>query len=565
MNKRKKDLNFIGDKNLDEPNISEEDLTVKNVNSKSEPLKVEKSISEQCSSSEPAVSDVDIDLDNSICVELSETFSSGKSGVFDKSFTPVDSEQAPTDLDFVEVDDLSSSDISDDELPAEVPTDIPPTVEVSKGIKEKGTYFVPRATSKSTLRVVGVVLGIIWICFLALVIYTSVSGKDSKKVVQDGGVINVSDSAPDKTLQENDVSGERKLLSAADIYAKSINSVVAIQTEKSVQNIFGQYSTSLSAGTGFIISDTGYVLTNNHVIDGASHISVIMNNNVVYKAHFVGGDIKNDVAILQLEVPLGTKFTPLTLGSIDGSRVGDDILVIGNPLGELTNSMTRGIISAKDRQISVDANTRMDVVQVDAPINQGNSGGPLLNYYGEVIGIVSAKYASETIEGLGFCIPIDNVKANLQTIIDSGEVINTQPYLGISVTTVTSDLSVYLNSPTGAYVAQVVYGSPAYKAGILQGDIITEYEGTRVATNEELIAIKNKSKIGDKVSLKVFRGGKYQDIIVELGETPAENVVQNAPSSSPAPNKDSDGGGEGNIPPQNNNIPDESMGNIPRW
>lgn len=554
MKNENKDLKINVDKNLDEPNISEEDLTVKNVNFKSEPVKIEKQSSEYCSSIEPEVSVVDDVIDNTICEELSETFSghSGKRPV--QSSAEVESKLVSSeDLNFVGEDDLRNIEDASPEGSASKLLDNPQTVDNS---------FVPRVKKSNTLKVVGIVLGFIWLCFLVLVIWTSVSGNDSKKVVSDGGIINVSDSGSNKdnTLKENNVSGERELLSAADIYEKSINSVVAIQTEKSVKNIFGQYSTALSAGTGFIITDTGYVLTNNHVIDGASNITVIMNNNTVYKAHFVGGDVKNDVAILALEVPLGTKFTPLTLGSIEGSRVGDDILVIGNPLGELTNSMTRGIISAKDRQISVEENIRMEVVQIDAPINQGNSGGPLLNYYGEVIGIVSAKYASDTIEGLGFCIPIDSVKLNLQTIIDSGEVINTQPYLGISVTTVTDDLSAYLNMPYGAYVAQVVYGSPAYKSGILQGDVITELEGKAVAGSETLIALKNKYKIGDKITLKVFRGGKYQDIIVELGETPANGVVPQNPNE-----QGSENGKEGNIPPANNEkAPDNSVGNIPR-
>lgn len=554
MKNENKDLKINVDKNLDEPNISEEDLTVKNVNSKSEPVKIEKQSSEYCSSIEPEVSVVDDVIDNTICEELSETFSGHSGKIPVQSSAEVESKLVSSeDLNFVGEDDLRNIEDASPEGSASKLLDNPQTVDNS---------FVPRVKKSNTLKVVGIVLGFIWLCFLVLVIWTSVSGNDSKKVVSDGGIINVSDSGSNKdnTLKENNVSGERELFSAADIYEKSINSVVAIQTEKSVKNIFGQYSTALSAGTGFIITDTGYVLTNNHVIDGASNITVIMNNNTVYKAHFVGGDVKNDVAILALEVPLGTKFTPLTLGSIEGSRVGDDILVIGNPLGELTNSMTRGIISAKDRQISVEENIRMEVIQIDAPINQGNSGGPLLNYYGEVIGIVSAKYASDTIEGLGFCIPIDSVKLNLQTIIDSGEVINTQPYLGISVTTVTDDLSTYLNMPYGAYVAQVVYGSPAYKSGILQGDVITELEGKAVAGSETLIALKNKYKIGDKITLKVFRGGKYQDIIVELGETPANGVVPQNPNEQGFEN-----GNEGNIPPANNEkAPDNSVGNIPR-
>ncbi|MDD4431660.1 MAG: trypsin-like peptidase domain-containing protein, partial [Bacteroidales bacterium] len=242
-------------------------------------------------------------------------------------------------------------------------------------------------------------------------------------------------------------------LSDAEIYAATVNSVVSINCSGAATNFFGQTVTSASSGSGFVLTNDGYIVTNAHVIEGASSVSVTLYSGESYDAAIVGSDTDYDVAVLKINAE---RLSAVTLGDSSTVNVGDSALVIGNPLGELTFSMSSGIISCANRTINV-SGTPFDMIQIDTSINSGNSGGPLLNSYGEVIGIVSAKYSSystTSIEGLGFAIPINDVFSAIQDIMENGYVTN-KAYFGISAGTVTRAIAAQYGVSQGVYVNSV--------------------------------------------------------------------------------------------------------------
>ena len=317
------------------------------------------------------------------------------------------------------------------------------------------------------------------------------------------------------------VNGENKVYSASEIYANNIDSVVAIQTEVVTTNIFGQNIAGAAAGSGFIISDNGYVLTNAHVVSDASSIKVIMSDKSEYKATLIGSEEESDIAVLRIESD--KTFKPVILGDSDKMIIGEDVVAIGNPLGELTFSITKGIVSALNRSIKVDAYTTLNMFQVDCAVNEGNSGGPVFNMYGEVIGIVSAKYASSTIEGLGFCIPINDVSNIVTDLIDYGKVTN-KAYMGISVTDIDDKMIATYKMVKGAYVAGVEEGSCAEKAGLKIGDIIVKFDDKEVKSVSELLSFKKGYRAGDSATLKIWRSGEYKDISIIFDEYDEEEV-----------------------------------------
>ena len=206
-----------------------------------------------------------------------------------------------------------------------------------------------------------------------------------------------------------------KEMSAAQIYAENIDSVVTIQTEIITQSFFQQYVGG-ATGSGFVISDDGYILTNAHVIEGANSIKVTFESGDTFSATLVGTEEDNDLAVIKIETPY--VLNPVVMGDSDEVIIGEDVFAIGNPLGELTFSITKGIVSAINREIQIDTFNSINMFQVDCAVNEGNSGGPIFNNKGQVIGIVSAKYASETIEGLGFCIPITDALTIVTDLIE---------------------------------------------------------------------------------------------------------------------------------------------------
>jgi serine protease Do len=320
------------------------------------------------------------------------------------------------------------------------------------------------------------------------------------------------------------VTGSQEL-TIPEIYAANVDSAVGITVNTLVgTNIFGQQVTSAASGSGFVLTSDGYIVTNHHVIENATSIKVSFSDGTVYDGTLVGSDADNDIAVVKIDA---TDLKPVVIGNSDTLNVGETVVAIGNPLGELTFSQTSGTVSALNRQITMSDGTVMNLLQTDCPINSGNSGGPLFNIYGEVIGIVNAKYSSSSsgtsVDNIGFAIPISNVYDMLQEIIEVGYV--SKPYLGITVRTITSDLQQY-NLPAGAGVESVVEGSCADKAGLKAGDVITAVNGQEITTKDELISSKESLRVGDTMTLTVSRNGETLTISVVLEAEPAETQTE---------------------------------------
>lgn len=281
-------------------------------------------------------------------------------------------------------------------------------------------------------------------------------------------------------------------------------------------------------GTGIIMSEDGYIITNAHVVEDATAISVVLPSNYTntdesssavdednsIKAELIGKDTQTDIAVIKIEK---TGLTAVEFGTSAEVQVGEVSIVIGNPLGlDLANSVTAGIISATDRTITIEDRT-MNLIQTDASINSGNSGGPLINAYGQVIGITSAKVASSYGEGLGFAIPIDEAIPIVKELMENGYVTG-RPTLGISGMNISDVYSQYYDVPKGFIVKVVESGSAAEQAGIQQNDIIVGIEGTLIESIEEFNAIKEKYKAGDEITVSLYRNDKIVDVQVVLGE-----------------------------------------------
>ena len=316
------------------------------------------------------------------------------------------------------------------------------------------------------------------------------------------------------TVSVKQVDGQTKM-EPAEVYASTVNSVVSINTTStSGTNIFGQAVETASAGSGFIISQDGYIVTNYHVVKGATSVKVTLYNGDTYDATVIGGDSDYDVAVIKIDA---TGLSPVTLGNSEDVNVGDTVLAIGNPLGELTFSMSQGIVSCCDRAINVDG-TPFNMIQVDASINPGNSGGPLMNLYGEVVGIVSAKYSSysnTSVEGIGFAIPISDVQTIITDIMENGQVTD-KAYMAIKAGSMTEQMAAQYNIDVtkGVFVYAVEKGGAGEKAGLQLGDVITKLNDTDITSMSDLSMAKKSYKAGDTVTLTVWRGG--QEITLSL-------------------------------------------------
>ena len=369
-----------------------------------------------------------------------------------------------------------------------------------------------------------------WVKFVALGLVCALAGAAAVPVYEmvtdsDATTLYVGDRKPTE-INVTSVNTEKEM-TTAEIYAAYVGSSVGITVDIVSTNIFGQTVTNAAAGSGFVITEDGYILTNYHVIDGASAITVAFVDGKTYPATFIGGEEANDIAVIKIEAQ---DLTPVVIGKSSDMLVGEQVTAIGNPLGELTFSETTGIISAMDRTITMSDGRQMNMIQTDCAINSGNSGGPLFNSHGEVIGIVSAKYssgsssASASVEGLGFAIPMDDVADMVNELITTGYV--SKPLLGISVDDVPESVQAY-GVPEGAAVIVVTPDLPGEKAGLKAGDIITKIGDTEVTTANELIAAKNEYAVGDTVELTVYRGGETLTIEVTLEEsTPEKEALQ---------------------------------------
>ena len=320
-----------------------------------------------------------------------------------------------------------------------------------------------------------------------------------------------------------------KEMTAAEVYAANVNSTVGITTSITT-NFWGYQTTSAASGSGFIITDNGYILTNYHVIEGASSITVTLYDGTAYDAELVGYDESNDLAVLKVDA---TDLTPVVLGDSDNVNVGDSVIAIGNPLGELTFSLTAGAVSALDREVTLSNGVTMDLIQTDCAINAGNSGGALFNLYGEVIGITNAKYSSSSssqasIDNIGFAIPMNSVRSIVESIIENGYI--AKPYIGVQVTDVSEESQSY-GLPQGAAVKGVVEDSPAEKAGLQSGDIIIKVNDTEITGSSDLVDLIGAAQSGDVLNLTVYRQGETLELTLEVGEQIQDAIAQTDPQT----------------------------------
>lgn len=314
-------------------------------------------------------------------------------------------------------------------------------------------------------------------------------------------------------------------MTASDIYAAACQQVVGITTEVTTQNFFGQTTSAAVSGSGFIISSDGYILTNQHVISYAEaygyDVTVMTYDGTSYTAKIVGSYASNDIAVLKIDAE---GLTPVTFGDSDSVSVGDTVYAVGNPLGELAYSMSTGHVSALDRTITTDESTAaINMFQIDAAVNEGNSGGPAYNDQGQVIGIVSAKASSSGVEGLGFAIPVNDAVSIANELIENGVVTN-KVELGVSTQTIPSNVAKYYNMVEGAYLVTVEDGSCAQQAGLQIGDIITAIEGKAVTSSDALRAALRGYNPGDAVEITFYRAGETQTVTVTLDAMSQETI-----------------------------------------
>ncbi len=285
-----------------------------------------------------------------------------------------------------------------------------------------------------------------------------------------------------------------KLMTPAEVYAANVNSTVGITTSVTT-NFWGFQTTSAASGSGFILTGDGYVLTNYHVIESSNSISVTLYDGKSYDAVLIGYDESSDIAVLKIDAE---GLTPVVLGDSDNLNVGDSVVAIGNPLGELTFSLTSGAVSALNREITLSNSVTMNLIQTDCAINSGNSGGALFNLYGEVIGITNAKYSGSgsgaSIDNIGFAIPINHVRGIVESIIENGYV--AKPYIGVIVSDVSEETMGY-GLPAGAAVKAVSEDSPAEKAGLQVNDIITAVNGKEISGRTGLSEAVSAASVGD--------------------------------------------------------------------
>jgi len=317
-------------------------------------------------------------------------------------------------------------------------------------------------------------------------------------------------------------------MTVQEITKAAKDSVVEIKTESVSSDVWMQQYVTEGAGSGVVITSDGYIITNNHVINGASKISVTTSDNKEYEAKLVGSDSMSDVAVLKINAK---GLSPVTYGNSDQLNVGDMAVAIGNPLGELGGTVTAGIISAKDRQLSIDGKT-MTLLQTDSSINPGNSGGGLFNGDGQLIGIVVAKSSGSDVEGLGFAIPINKAAEVAQQLMDQGYV-SGQPSSGMTYTEAgnqqSSGLDQFFSSNRSASGGVYIYsvdGTNAKKAGFRPGDRVQAIDGQEITSFDTLSSIITAHKVGDKVTFTIVRDGQQKDIKLELEEKQAETSKQ---------------------------------------
>ena len=400
-------------------------------------------------------------------------------------------------------------------------------VSVNKTKKEKNSTFKVVLTSLVS-GIVGASL-VLGLCFYVPAVRNIFVSSDSDDTSNEVSKIFTSEGSVNKGVSIEDYSN-----TAISVANKVLPSVVGIEVDFSVSANYPTFSaatqsaTSKATGSGVIISKDGYILTNNHIIDTSStttskYYTVSDANKVlVYlyeednpvEAKIVGSDSVTDLAILKID---RNDLTPAEIGDSDSVQVGEFAMAIGNPL-DMRNTVTSGIISGTNREIEDDNGTMYTLIQTDAAINAGNSGGALVNAEGKLIGINTLKMSGPGIEGMGFAIPINSTLDISEQLISTGKV--KRPYIGISGTDVSETLSEYYNIPVGVYVRSIQSDGPAKSSDLKPGDVIVKFNGEKIETMSQLNKKKNECKIGDEVTLTVSRGGDEVDVKVTLTEQP---------------------------------------------
>ena len=320
-----------------------------------------------------------------------------------------------------------------------------------------------------------------------------------------------------------------KLLTAAEVYAANVNSTVGITTMVTT-NFWGYQTTSPASGSGFIYSDDGYILTNFHVIEGSKSITVSLYDGRELEAKLVGYDESNDIAVLKEEAE---NLVPVIIGDSGSLNVGDPVVAIGNPLGELTFSLTAGTVSALEREVTFSGGITMNLIQTDCAINSGNSGGALFNLYGEVIGITNAKYSGSSnsgasIDNIGFAIPMNRVRSIVDSIIEKGYVV--KPYIGVTIVDVSAETQSY-GLPQGASIRSVEADGPAAKAGFQINDIVTHVNGEQITGSVDFKSFVLESKPGDVLRLKLWRKGATIELDLTVGEQIQSGLTEDLPQN----------------------------------
>ena len=332
-----------------------------------------------------------------------------------------------------------------------------------------------------------------------------------------------SSSGSDSSITSASASGSSLTTEqVADLVSPSVVVITTEQVVYSQWSWYGQNQVESGAGSGVVISSDGYILTCAHVVSGASNITVTI-GDTDYPATVVGEDDTSDVAVLKIDA---TDLTPATVGNSDSLAVGESVLAVGNPLGELGGTVTSGIVSALNRSVTIQGTSStntMSLIQMDASVSPGNSGGGLFNMNGELIGLVNAKSSSSDAEGLGFAIPINDAIKVAQDLLENGYV-SGRPYMGITYLAVTdAQTAAQLNvNAYGVYVVDVVQGGPADKAGLKTGDRIVSIDGTEIAQKDDLGTLIQQHAAGDTLSITVAREGQMQTVSLTLGEKNAQ-------------------------------------------
>lgn len=365
-------------------------------------------------------------------------------------------------------------------------------------------------------------------------------------VVSGDGVSTVMQGVRETSVLQIQQIDSSKELTAAEVYAANVNSTVGIVTSAVTTNFWGQQTQSAAAGSGFIFTDDGYIITNYHVIEGANTVTVSTYDGTQYDAKIIGYDESNDVAVLKVEAE---GLTPVVIGSSSKLNVGDNVVAIGNPLGELTFSLTAGAVSALNRDVTMSSGSTQELIQTDCAINSGNSGGALFNMYGEVVGITNAKYSGSSgsgasIDNIGFAIPMDDVYNIITSIIEKGYI--EKPYIGVSVISVSDETQKY-GLPQGAAVQSLTDDGPAKAAGLQVNDIITKVNDTEITSSNDLVKTIGACKPGDRITLTVYRQGQTMEISLEVAQK-IQSATAAASESSDQSQQNQSRGYSGQLP-----------------